>query len=230
MSLTATMEAYNVPSQSSNGTHILNAASATSNSTSSNTNSNSNTSNNGPSTSSSGSSSSSSRTSSITTYLEGEILDFRTHTFLTESFKSDALNDASYWRMLPPFSAYSDDELVRSLVSRRWLTQRLCNEYVLMRWKERCFVRSGRNGAAGREFGAGGRRPWDVDAVGRAGEDEEEIAEDGCGLTISGFYYVCLRRSDGRVEGLYCDPQSSPYQHLKLNSVGGGVFPVWEFR
>ena len=37
-------------------------------------------------------------------------------------------------------------------------------------------------------------------------------------LTISGFYYVSLRRADGNVEGLYYDPQSNPYQHLSLKA------------
>jgi hypothetical protein len=54
--------------------------------------------------------------------------------------------------------------------------------------------------------------------------------DSGCGLTISGFYYVCLRRSDGRLEGLYYDPQSSPYQCLKLESKRGGAVGAWQFR
>jgi hypothetical protein len=36
------------------------------------------------------------------------------------------------------------------------------------------------------------------------------------GLTISGFYYISLRREDGHIEGLYYDPGSSPYQQLSL--------------
>ena len=62
---------------------------------------------------------------------------------------------------------------------------------------------------------------------------EFELAKmaEGCGLTISGFYYVCLRRSDGRIEGLYCDPQSSPYQHLMLErSKNESWWWGWEFK
>ncbi len=49
------------------------------------------------------------------------------------------------------------------------------------------------------------------------------------GLTISGFYYISLRRSDGFVEGLYYDPASTPYQHLVLHPVSR-TFPTFEFR
>ena len=48
-------------------------------------------------------------------------------------------------------------------------------------------------------------------------------------LTISGFYYVSLRRADGHVEGLYYDPSSTPYQHLSLMPEKK-TFPTYEFR
>merc|ERR1712182_121517 len=37
-----------------------------------------------------------------------------------------------------------------------------------------------------------------------------------CGLTIAGFYYVCLCRKHGEITGYYFDPSSSPYQKLEL--------------
>ena len=51
------------------------------------------------------------------------------------------------------------------------------------------------------------------------------------GLTIAGFYYVCLDRATGRVRGLYYDPHSSPFQALELEpvvSLGGakGLGPL----
>lgn len=125
-----------------------------------------------------------------------------------------------------------------------------------MRWKERCFVKSlssstlpsnavqpandsfhdttndegMENHYTGSGYGgfSGGGDGGDA---GDTGEDEHITTFDdsSCGLTISGFYYVCLRRSDGRLEGLYYDPQSSPYQCLKLESLRGG-FPAWGFR
>lgn len=35
-------------------------------------------------------------------------------------------------------------------------------------------------------------------------------------LTIAGFYYICLNRSTGSIEGLYHDPCTSPHQKLYL--------------
>jgi hypothetical protein len=215
MTLAATMEAYNVPSHPH--THSLSPPSQSQNQTQ-----------HQPFT----------RTSSITTYLEGEILDFNTHTLLTESFKSSACNDATYWRKLPCFRDYRDEELVRNLTSRKWLREVLTREWVLMRWKEKCFVR-GLNKDRGavqaldsdHDQPAGGYEDGDGDAGARDGHGGSATFDDsGCGLTISGFYYVCLRRSDGRVDGLYFDPQSSPYQCLELRSVNGGVRPAWGFR
>ncbi|KAL9111431.1 MAG: hypothetical protein Q9227_004108 [Pyrenula ochraceoflavens] len=37
-----------------------------------------------------------------------------------------------------------------------------------------------------------------------------------CGLTIRGFYYIAMERSTGKIEGLYYDPESQPYQQLIL--------------
>lgn len=42
---------------------------------------------------------------------------------------------------------------------------------------------------------------------------------DDCGLTIAGFYYICLSRQDGSIEGFYHDPHSSPYQRLELRTL-----------
>lgn len=43
-----------------------------------------------------------------------------------------------------------------------------------------------------------------------------------CRLTIAGFYYVCLNRATGEVEGLYYDRSSSPFQRLDLVPVQAG--------
>ncbi|KAF2092241.1 hypothetical protein K490DRAFT_31401, partial [Saccharata proteae CBS 121410] len=222
MTLSATMEAYNVPSHPPTLNSIITTANSTSVSTSTNT----------PSTNSNVNPLPTVRTSSITTYLEGEILDMQNHTLLTESFKSTPANDATYWRKLPPFAHMGDSELIHNLVSREFMT-RLSQDWILMRWKERCFVKPTRTArtASPSERPATTRPEWQegLSAQERPRVDEE-MAADGCGLTISGFYYVCLRRSDGAVEGLYYDPQSSPYQHLKLAPVAAGNFPSWKFR
>ncbi|KAJ4360959.1 uncharacterized protein N0V89_001528 [Didymosphaeria variabile] len=224
MALSATMEAYNVPSHPHSHQSLLSNSDLEPSFT---------------------------RTSSITTYLEGEILDFNTHTLLTESFKSTAGNDATYWRKLPIFQGMTDDDMVRCLTSKAWFDEVLSKEWILMRWKERCFVKSLNRSTADpvqppasttippeptRHYTslASSSDPtqiWGEPGSFRSGDPEHTAFDDsGCGLTISGFYYVCLRRSDGKLEGLYFDPQSSPYQCLKLESVRGGVFPAWGFR
>lgn len=55
-----------------------------------------------------------------------------------------------------------------------------------------------------------------------------------CGLTIAGFYYVCLDRTNGHMRGYYYDPNSTPYQELllqpqKLAPAGNGL-PSYQFR
>ncbi|KAF1918975.1 vacuolar import and degradation protein-domain-containing protein [Ampelomyces quisqualis] len=184
------------------------------------------------------------RTSSITTYLEGEILDFNTHTLLTESFKSTAATDATYWRKLPPFASMTDQEVVKALTSKKWFDTVLRREYILMRWKERCFVkslnRSTPDPLPNSHLHHLADTPYrlvrhpETNALQveiSAGNDTEHATFDdsGCGLTISGFYYAVMKRADGSVQGLYFDPQSSPYQCLELGSRNGGR-GAWSFR
>ena len=57
-------------------------------------------------------------------------------------------------------------------------------------------------------------------------------AKEDCGLTITGFYYICLSRLDGSIQGLYCDPKSTPYQLLELrpaNSHQGHTVGSYQF-
>ncbi|CAG7924130.1 unnamed protein product [Penicillium olsonii] len=134
----------------------------------------------------------------IVTFLEGEIIDFNKHTLETKNFKADADIDSTYWRQLQPFKDLSDAEMARNLVSRKWITEELSKGWILMRWKERCFI-----------------TPTDARQ----------------GLTISGFYYISLRREDGHIEGLYYDPGSSPYQQLSLKpETTKMVRPAYDFR
>ncbi|RMJ21859.1 hypothetical protein PHISP_07268 [Aspergillus sp. HF37] len=135
----------------------------------------------------------------IVTFLEGEIIDLKKHTLETMNFKANVDVDSTYWRQLYPFKGVEDDEeLVSNLVSRRWMKEQLGEDWVLMRWKERCFI-----------------TPTDSRQ----------------GLTISGFYYIVLRRDTGKIEGLYYDPGSSPYQQLTLKPERYRmVRPSYEFR
>lgn len=73
--------------------------------------------------------------SSITTYLEGEIIDFNQYTLETKSFNAGSEVDSTYWRKLEPFKSLSDSEVVSNLVSQKWLCEELCQKWFLMRWK-----------------------------------------------------------------------------------------------
>ena len=192
----------------------------------------------------------------ITTYLEGHIIDLRTHSFLTPGAADDrkaggssrtgphstnpqnstpyttiptniafptatSQTDAQNWLKLSPFShinpvlspdgpATHGDIIARILLSKSQL-QDLHNEYIFMRWKERCFVHAKNDECSATQ-------------AERVGDQDR-----GHGLTISGFYYVSLRRSDGVVEGLYFDPMSTPYQYLRLSGRTSG-WGAWDFR
>ena len=76
------------------------------------------------------------KVSSITTYLEGEIIDFTTFTLETKSFDADARVDGMYWQKLPPFKDLNDDEaMARNILSQEWLRKELMEKWILMRWK-----------------------------------------------------------------------------------------------
>lgn len=56
---------------------------------------------------------------------------------------------------------------------------------------------------------------------------------EDCGLTIAGFYYVCMDRHTGSILGYYYDPHCQPFQRLQLNaktSSQGHVFADYEFN
>ncbi|KAH0541355.1 hypothetical protein FGG08_004193 [Glutinoglossum americanum] len=155
--------------------------------------------------------------SSIITYLEGEIIDFRTHSLETKNFPCTAEVDGTYWRKLEPFAGLDDSELVKTLVSKKWLTEQLSKNWVLMRWK-------GESGHCAGIYNC---------LLPLTGSQTEKCfitpSSHRSGLTISGFYYLSLRRSDGFIEGFYYDPTSSPYQQLTLKPEKR-MFPTYNFR
>lgn len=159
----------------------------------------------------------------IVTYLEGEIIDFRTHTLQTTSYPSTITDDALYWRKLEPFSYYDPDTLIQHLTSKSFL-KKLMQEYVLMRWKEKCFIKGG-----GKVSMSVDGRDDDGDGDGDGDGGIGGVGVGGGLLTIGGFYFVSLRRSDGYIRGFYYDPKSTPYQELVLRP-RKRVFPKYEFR
>lgn len=78
--------------------------------------------------------------SSITTYLEGEIIDFNLHSLETKTFNNaNARVDGTYWRKLEPFKQFSDEQMVKNLLSKSWINDVLMKNWVLMRWKGKEF-------------------------------------------------------------------------------------------
>ena len=152
---------------------------------------------------------------SITTHLEGEIVDFNRHTLETTSFNADAAVDSTYWRKLEPFRAMADHEVLANVVSQRWLSEGLNQNWILMRWK-------------GSSHLAGTPCVWAYLANGIPEKCFVTPSEAQVEVTISGFYYTSLRRDNGQIEGLYYDPLSSPYQRLKLKP-NKPTFPAYKF-
>lgn len=219
MTLQGTMEAFNVPSAATNPLHPTSVSAK----------------------------------ATFSTYLEGELIDFTTNTLLTESFRATSDIDATYWRKLEPFRDMTDEDIARALLDPRWIEEQLMDNYVLMRWKEKCFVQPlhslQNNSTTKSSHPSQDREQYPPAAIppplrsqttflsataagaGPTSSGDGNATNAGYGLSISGFYYVSLRRTDGRCEGLYFDPQSTPYQHLELRPTerlwSRGVF---EFR
>lgn len=210
----------------------------------------------------------------ITTFLEGQIIDLTTHSFLTPNNAdtpsprpstmnpmptsrpsryssteikfppTTAVTDAANWRNLPPFNAMaSDEEVARAMLSRDRM-ETIMSEWIFMRWKERCFIHSKTDPSTcpRREYDDHDDDDEADEGEGEGGEvydafegmpplvGEGDDQDTGHGLTISGFYYVSLRRADGGIEGLYFDTRTSPYQQLRLRSKSGGLHGAWGFK
>ena len=92
-----------------------------------------------PNTKSSNMSSRDPNVSSITTYLEGEIIDFQTHSLRTTNFKAGSEVDATYWRKLEPFKSLATSEIVEGFTDMEWLSENMAQLWVIMRWKGMIF-------------------------------------------------------------------------------------------
>ncbi|KIW25054.1 uncharacterized protein PV07_10726 [Cladophialophora immunda] len=120
--------------------------------------------------------------------------------------------------------AEDDEIMARSLGSAKWIEEKLGKEWILMRWKERCFVTP-----PGGATNASSTRTIFTTApstTGRsAGRGPGGIGSGSTswGLTIAGFYYIALNRLTGEIDGLYYDPGSQPYQTIKMLPEGTTV-------
>ncbi|CAG8584662.1 4853_t:CDS:2 [Ambispora gerdemannii] len=125
----------------------------------------------------------------VVTYWEGEIIDLVNHSWWTNKWQATPDVDLQHWRKFEAFRGTDGRSISRGFLSRKWFKQ-VCEKYIFMRWKERCFV---------------------------------DMSAQDSGLTIAGFYYICIKRSDGSIEGYYYDPVSTPYQKLTLKPVIEGT-------
>ena len=71
----------------------------------------------------------------ITTYLEGEIIDFHKHALRTTNFKAGSTIDSTYWRKLEPFKSLNNTEIVDGLRDAEWIREHIVRDWILMRWK-----------------------------------------------------------------------------------------------
>ncbi|KAG0211359.1 hypothetical protein BGX28_008017 [Mortierella sp. GBA30] len=139
--------------------------------------------------------------SNVVTFWEGEIIDFENHTFWTRKWTAKARTDVEHWKRLEAFQGLDERHIIRGAKTGKFRGH-IDQKYIFMRWKEKHFVNI-----------------------------SEHTSEHTSGLTIAGFYYLSMRRSDGFVEGYYHDQQSTPFQHLTLRptfEATGFSSPVFE--
>lgn len=110
-----------------------------------------------------------------------------------------------------------DDEIMsRCLASAKWIEEKLGREWILMRWKERCFVTP--TLSASSSTAHVDNTTTILTTTSRPGviSGANSSESTSWGLTISGFYYIALNRLTGEIDGLYYDPGSQPYQALRM--------------
>lgn len=154
----------------------------------------------------------------------------------------------------------TDATMYSCLGGEKWFKENM-KEWILMRWKgmfnhsslshstlltlslsERCFV-TGLDSPP-RSDPPSVETPLEA-ILSESSTTYTPFRDSTWGLTISGFYYIALHRQTGRVEGLYYDPTSQPFQRLEMypkDLYGEGdsrdvkkgqirkEFPVFEFR
>ena len=126
-----------------------------------------------------------------------------------------------------------EDIIASHLRSRSWIENVLLKDWVLMRWKERCFIKTPEAAASSSSLHPQPPPPSSAypPDPGSSSSSRTATAPPGgdsstWGLTIAGFYYVALRRQTGEIDGLYFDPGSLPFQMLSLGPEGRGGMSV----
>ncbi|KAI9145748.1 vacuolar import and degradation protein-domain-containing protein [Paraphysoderma sedebokerense] len=160
----------------------------------------------------------------VTTFFEGEILDFDRVGWETEKWDTSVKVDREHWRRFEVFrSPQSTEE------------------------SEKDDSDSEMAGPSFEQIGRGRNvddflTDWlndDVLATSHGGIDKDRTIFDDYifmrwkekffvqapqpnSLTIAGFYYISLKKSDGTIEGFYYDKNSKPYQKVLLRPVMNG--------
>jgi Vacuolar import and degradation protein len=127
-----------------------------------------------------------------------------------------------------------EDIIASHLRSRSWIENVLLKDWVLMRWKERCFIKTPGTTTTAAAASSHAQPPPPPSAAHPPGPTSginRTAAEppgdpSTWGLTIAGFYYVALRRQTGEIDGLYFDPGSLPFQMLSLGPEGRNAMSV----
>ncbi|KAJ2672918.1 hypothetical protein GGI25_004899 [Coemansia spiralis] len=126
----------------------------------------------------------------VTTYWEGEIIDFVNYSPVTGKWKASCSDDTKHWSLFEPVRDHPSTFLYKwpaSLWGKRM--PKIFEDCIFMRWKEKSFV---------------------------------DIQQSETRLSIEGFYYICMQRKTGDVEGVYFDPSIAPNQRLSLKAENGG--------
>lgn len=147
----------------------------------------------------------------VSTFFIGQIIDNSgKYNFNTRQWEASLEDDKTYWSKFPGFPKSWKLKIKRSNFKPKFEE----NEYIFMRWKE-LFV-DGKN-----------EKKKKTDSCDKNVDNLMDLLEDGGALddkakvstNINGFYYICLSRKTGKIEGYYF-ATGADKQQLTLNHLG----------
>jgi hypothetical protein len=128
----------------------------------------------------------------VVTFWEGELIDNYNHFFYTQKWGASKTTDRSHWLKLAPFCKAFNNKTNTTNQQNQSQNQDAID-------------------LTGQPF-----------IYMRLKEKYFLNEEPGGNLTIAGFYYLCISRATGEVTGYYFDPNSTPYQEVKLQVIYEG--------
>ncbi|ORZ08534.1 vacuolar import/degradation protein Vid24 [Lobosporangium transversale] len=78
-------------------------------------------------------------TSSVVTSWEGEVIDFENYTLWTKKWAAGTKTDLDHWKRLEAFQGMDEKHIAKGAKSGKFRGH-IDQKYILMRWKEKCFV------------------------------------------------------------------------------------------